>query len=80
MDLDLIFATGDHNHLLPYGGDPALDGPGGVLAHAYKPNGVPVQPWHGDVHFDAQEGWIIRGQNLFFISEYLSHKDLSADL
>lgn len=58
-EIIIRFATGAH----AVGGvnDPAFDGPGGVLAHAFYPSipPAPVTPIMGDAHFDDAETWTV---------------------
>ena len=54
----LLFVCRDH------GDGDSFDGPGGVLAHSYYPI------YGGDVHFDADERWVIRSD---FVGTHLMH-------
>ncbi|KAG8227946.1 hypothetical protein J437_LFUL008390 [Ladona fulva] len=64
-DIEIFFATGAHGDGYP------LDGPGGVLAHAFYP--YEAGHWGGDVHFDEDEEWRLRpaedqGIDIFFVA------------
>jgi hypothetical protein len=55
-DIRISFGSGSHAG----SGDPAFDGPGGTVAHAYypPPNGITAA---GDVHLDDAETWTTTG-------------------
>lgn len=58
-EIRIRFATGAH--AAPGTNDPAFDGPGGVLAHAFYPSvpPAPVTAIMGDAHFDDAETWTV---------------------
>ncbi|XP_071453471.1 matrix metalloproteinase-17-like [Hetaerina americana] len=51
-DIEIFFARGPHGDGYP------LDGPGGVLAHAFYP--YEAGHWGGDMHFDEDEDWKVK--------------------
>ena len=53
-DMNLSFESGDHGDGQP------LDGPGGVLAHAWYPMQDRDYEWEGQAHFDSTEPWAYR--------------------
>ncbi|MCC5947981.1 MAG: matrixin family metalloprotease [Nitriliruptoraceae bacterium] len=58
-EIRIRFATGAH--AATGTNDPAFDGPGGVLAHAFYPSvpPAPVTAIMGDAHFDDAETWTV---------------------
>jgi peptidoglycan hydrolase-like protein with peptidoglycan-binding domain len=58
-EIIIRFAAGAHQVGTAF--DPAFDGPGGVLAHAFYPSvpPAPVTPIMGDAHFDEAETWTV---------------------
>ncbi|XP_046456168.1 uncharacterized protein LOC124203539 [Daphnia pulex] len=67
VDIDILFAIGEHDGEHGNCDDPFIDGPGGTLAHAAHPiNG-------GDAHFDESETWTldsVKGTNLFQVATH----------
>jgi peptidoglycan hydrolase-like protein with peptidoglycan-binding domain len=58
-EIIIRFAAGAHQ--VGTASDPAFDGSGGVLAHAFYPSvpPAPVTPIMGDAHFDEAETWTV---------------------
>ncbi|XP_030839987.1 collagenase 3 [Strongylocentrotus purpuratus] len=71
VEVDIELKFGSRVHTSVYG-DPAFDGEGGTLAHAFTPN----SGWgktNGDVHFDDDEHFthkIYSGVNLFYTTAH----------
>ncbi|XP_072168516.1 collagenase 3-like [Diadema setosum] len=68
-DIELLFGSRRHTEVY---GDPAFDGEGGTLAHAFTPN----SGWgltNGDVHFDDDENYTHKmraGVNFFYTAAH----------
>lgn len=77
-DIVLLFGKGIHTQV---NGDPAFDGKGGTLAHAFSPN----SGWgslNGDVHYDDEETFTHKkyfGRNLQYVTAHEVGHSLGLD-
>jgi len=80
--VSIFFASGDHGDGYPF------DGPYGVLAHTFYPAPPNPEPIAGDMHFDADESWMVgANMDIFSVALHelghalgLGHSDNPADV